>query len=231
MMKTVCLIALILGFLTLPLAAQLPAPSNVPSSSTTVNPPSAMGQGAATASASHQETVQLVTCIVQTLTMVLGFIFVVLQFRKYIAEITKTHDWNRRKSSQEACYEFLQSKVQDDWMAIHKSVIEDNVTYDQLDKAQQAAMLRVIYYFENLGISLKNNIVDVDIIWDYFGAVWPLCYESAKSLVARYRQIAKDDMVFEHFVKYAEEFEARNRQIDAKKRAAGSLPGKPKISG
>lgn len=175
--------------------------------------------------------VQIYLCFIQTIIMVFGFIFVILQFRKYVSEISKTHDWNRRKASQEACYKFLDSRIQDSWKPIHKAIVDENKTYDELEPKLQEDLLQIVYYFENLGISIKNNIVDEDIIWDYFGAIWPFCYECAKSLVTKYQLLTRDDMIFEHFVLFAQKFEERNRAIDSKKRAAGTLPGKPLITG
>ena len=176
-------------------------------------------------------TAGFVFCLVQTVTMIFGFTLVILKFRKYVMEISKTHDWNRRKASQEACYEFMNSRVQTAWASIYKAVIEERQAYEEVSESQQSEMREVIYYFENLGISLKNNILDEDIIWDYFGSVWPISYESAKGFVASSREQRSDDMIFEHFEDYAVKFVKRNQEIEQAKQNAGKVPGKPAIKG
>lgn len=182
-------------------------------------------------STNRQGTIQLVTCIVQTLTMVLGFIFVILQFKKYVAEITKTHDWNRRKASQDACYNFMQAPILACWNQIFVPVCEQKKSYEQLDATQKQALREFIMYLENLGICLKNHILDEDIIWDYFGSAWPLAYQCAKDFVKKAQEIRGDPQVYEHFEDYGILFGKRNDAVKEKQKGAVKNPGKPVIHG
>lgn len=206
------------------IAQSQPSSTNsAPSAVTGISPQSS------TTSAQHDRIILFAT-IAQTLTMVAGFIFVTLQFRKYVSEITKTHDWNRRKASQEACYTFMQSGVHDAWAAVRSSLIGGK-RFEDLPPEEQGKLHMVISYLENLGISIKNNIVDEDIIWDYFGYIWPFCYEASVAFITGERTRCHDDMICEHFEDYALRFKMENERILAEKSVAGKKPGKPRIKG
>jgi hypothetical protein len=211
--------------------AQVPAANTNPAPSASAVGGATSGTQASPTSTNRHDTIQLVTCIVQTLTMVLGFIFVILQFRKYVAEITKTHDWNRRKASQEACYNFMQGPVLECWNKVYAAVCEQTTTYDKLSDEQKEAIREVIYYLENLGICMKNHILDEDIIWDYFGSAWPRTYECAKGFVKASQELRQDPQVYEHFEDYGIAFKKRNDEVKSKQKQAVKNPGKPAIKG
>jgi len=177
------------------------------------------------------ENIDMGLKIVQLLVTALGFIFVVLQFRKNTQEVSKTHDWNRRKASQEACYQFTDPKVQTYWSSIYDDIIIKKKTYKELSDDKKADMLKIIYFFEYIGISMKNNILEEDIVFDLFGGIWPLCFFATKDFVEENQKSRDDDCVFEHFVSYALKFQKRYEDTQEKKKSVTRIPGKSKITG
>jgi hypothetical protein len=169
--------------------------------------------------------------IAQLVVTALGFIFVVLQFQKNTQEVSKTHDWNRRKASQEACYQFMDPTVQTHWSSIYDDVIIKGKHYAQLTDIQKIDVLKMIYFFEYIGISMKNNILEEDIIYDHFGSIWPLCYRATKDFVEENQKVRDDDDVFEHFVSYANKFQKRYDDTQEMTKFITRIPGKSKITG
>lgn len=178
-----------------------------------------------------QSSAPLIVSGIQVAITVLGFFFVVLQFKRAIAETTKTHDWNRRMASQQACYNFMQGFMQEHWNRIYESICEKQKAWAELDAPQKTSLREILYYLENLGIAMKNNILDEDIIWDYFGSIWPLCYKCAEKFVAQSRSLRNDPQVYENFEEVALAFQKRYEAVAEQKRQVGKIPGKPKIKG
>ena len=172
----------------------------------------------------------IIACV-QSVIMLLGFVFVVLQFRKQVQAVTKVHDWNRRKTSQQACYEFVESKTMEYWMEIREPIGLGGKKFDDLGDNEKKSLLYLLYYFENLGISIKNNILDEDIIFDYFGYIWPLCHQASEYFIAKDQKDRNDPMLYEHVVEYAKRFEAKDERLKEKRRESARIVGKDMITG
>jgi len=161
---------------------------------------------------------------------------VLIKINKHTKEISKTHDWNRRKASQEACYEFMHDPIHLHWNLVEEAILYEKKRFDKLSDGQKKSMYKIMDFFENIGISLKHNIMEADIIYDFFQSIWLPCYEATLPFIEKKQIERQDNSVFYYFAFYAKVFKNTSNELkdDLKKdaqRQVGKVPPKEKITG
>jgi hypothetical protein len=162
-------------------------------------------------------TFEIASLIIGTLSAIFVGCSIVLlakQLKLVIKANADNHDWNRRKASQEACYEFMRPPVVKSWNILFNTLIIKRKKYEQLSEEHQKEMRRVMNYFENLGVLIKYNIVDEDIIYDYFQSVWSLCYDATEEYISKSKMQYQDHTVFENFTTYAMKFRYNSDKLN-----------------
>ena len=163
--------------------------------------------------------------------LLLSVSLILWKINRNIKEVSKTHDWNRRKASQEACYEFMRSPIEESWNIVFEPIIIERKKYEELSEEHQKEMRKIMNYFENLGVLIKHTIVDKDIIYDFFQSIWFPCYEATEEYIAKSKTLYKNHSVFENFSTYAKEFRCNSDKLDEARKKAGRTSPKPKITG
>lgn len=165
----------------------------------------------------------------QILVLAVSAGLILVQIKNGIEEVSKTHDWNRRKASQDACYEFMHHPTAKCWNLIYEPLIVEEKDYFELNAEQKEAARTIMNYFENLGILIKHGIVDDVIIYDYFQSMWFRFFNASKEYVKSTQLSAGDETVFENFGKYALKFDRLNNDRNQAKHVAGTIQPKEKI--
>ncbi len=123
----------------------------------------------------------------------ISVLLILIKINKHTKEISKTHDWNRRKASQEACYEFMHDPIHQHWNLVEEAILYEKKKFDQLSDEQKKSMYKIMDFFENIGTSLKHNIVEEDIIYDFFQSIWLPCYEATQPFIEK-KKIERQDI-------------------------------------
>jgi uncharacterized phage-associated protein len=142
----------------------------------------------------------------------------------------KTHDWNRRKATQDACDDFLDPKLFALWQRIYDPVVQSGKLYGQLNKEEQQAVHTLLSFLESMAILIRHDVVDEKIVFDHFGTVWPPLYHCSKEFISETVGKRNDDRVFEHFVANAERFKQMTVELERRKRHAGKVKPRPKLT-
>lgn len=156
-------------------------------------------------------------------------------------QIKETHEWNRRKTSQETLsqlvtgeFPHLREKVEREFGC---KVWDHSETYDSkianLDQQQKGELeyqlVRLLNILETIVINIKNNIVDEDMCYDYLGWILIEYARWANSLIEDRRKKAGDPRVLKDFTDYAHSWSLR---LAGEKKAmvdGASVKGKPKL--
>ncbi len=128
----------------------------------------------------------------------------------FVWNIEKTYNWNKRKASQDACYEFMRHPTAKCWGLIYIPLVIEKKNYSELNPEQQEAARTIMGYFENLGILIKHRIVNEKIIYDNFQSTWRGFFNASKEYVKSTRLSVGDETVFENFDNYAPAFNRLN---------------------
>ena len=172
---------------------------------------------------------EVIFLALQTVVLAVSAGLVLWKIKKSIEEVAKTHDWNRRKASQEACYEFMHQPTATSWNKICEPIVREGKTYEELSNDQKEAARAIMNYFENLGILIKHSVVDKEIIYDYFQSTWHPFFDASRNYVENMRGVVRDETVFENFGRYAEDFSSLNRKREKARSEAGRIPPRGEI--
>jgi len=157
---------------------------------------------------------QTAVLMVQTVVLMVSVVLI-------LWKIKKTYDWNRRKASQDACYEFMRHPIAKFWGLIYIPVVIEKKNYFGLNPKQKEAARTIMDYFENLGILIKHSIVDEKIIYDNFQSTWCRFFNASKEYVKSTRLSVGDETVFENFDNYALAFNRLNNDRTQARRKEG----------
>ncbi|MBN2881801.1 DUF4760 domain-containing protein [Candidatus Woesearchaeota archaeon] len=156
----------------------------------------------------------------EKLTLILGTLnlFIVLSGVIYagiqVFLIRKTnkesHDWNKRKTTFELLTDFTSGnfpKLLDDLNKMSKLPIDESTNYNQIYRQvptnQQfefdRKLSQVLNYFEGIAVSIKNEIVDEDICFDYASVIYQIYYNWSKSYIEKRRKQTNSDTIYADF--------------------------------
>lgn len=165
-------------------------------------------------------TLTVISLLVSSIGTVLVGVSAVLLWR----QIRETHDWNRRKTSQEILgnltlgeFPALREKVEIDFgcQIWNKQETYDTKSAGLTDQEKQKlayAVLRVLNALETICIHMKNHIVDEDICYDYLGWILIQYVRWGRPLIEDRRSKAGDLRIFKVVSDFAEKWEVRFRQ-------------------
>lgn len=143
------------------------------------------------------------------------------QLSKLSRQIRETHEWNRRKTSQEILntlvfgeFPTLRGKVE---VELNCKIPDHNETYNLKrsglsddDKIKlDDALRRVLNILETIAINIKHNIIDEDICYDYLGWIMVEYHRWSATFIDHRRQQAGDPRVLIAFSEFAEKWAAR----------------------
>lgn len=151
-------------------------------------------------------------------------------------QVSDTHEWNRRKSSQEIMNNLVFGefpKLRNDIENIlHCNIPDQHQTYDTKivgisndDKLRlDAALRQLLNVLECIAINVKHKIIDEDICYDYLGWImseyyrWSIGFINARRSAGNQRALA----VFEEYgLKWSERIKSENQKmVEAGKVAA-----------
>lgn len=137
---------------------------------------------------------------------IIGAVLIVLQLRQ-------THLWNRRIATQTACNEFNSPHIYEHWKAFRKRVALGPVSHGSLNPDEEASVMVLLSYFETIGLLVKHNILDEELVFDCFGSLVPKLAESFDDCVQSFRKERNDKRVYERFSEMAMRFAIRSRKL------------------
>lgn len=152
-----------------------------------------------------------------------GANIIIIAISAYLILITlrKTQEWNRRKTT----HEFLNDLIFKEYTALSKVItydlaidVKDSTksyedwiyTLKPEDKLLLDYTLAKIYnIFEILAISIKNNIIDEDISYDFLGLMYTGYYKWGLNLIREVRKGNADDRTYRNFQECALKWQER----------------------
>ncbi|SHH33993.1 protein of unknown function [Chryseobacterium oranimense] len=164
-------------------------------------------------------------------------IVVIISARIAYNTLKKSHEWNRRKSTQEV----LRDLVLGDYPKYSKVLLDNGIkvflkteTYSNSldaiadDKKEEIinATKSIFNLFEFIAINIKNNSIDEDICYDYLGWMYTAYYNWGIEYIKTERLKANDDFrVLGNFEERAKIWCSRLE----KERKPNMIEGKPKL--
>jgi len=151
--------------------------------------------------------------------------------RQQLEEVAKEHDWNRRKSAHDLIVETSLGRFGE----IRRQLESGIDIYDekktcadvQLSDAQKVQLDAALNFLENICLSIKNNVVDEDIMFDAVAEILVGYHRWARPYITHWRKVSDD------FWSEIDPFEERwrVRMAEAKRRArdARANPGRPRL--
>lgn len=170
-------------------------------------------------------TTQFAFEVVKLSIAILGTALVVYQLRRSADATTKTHEWFRRRATQDANSEFLNPAIQEHWNRLYEPVVCNRKNYNKLTPEEQESVRALLSFLEHVAALIKHNIIDEEVAFDLLGGIWQVVRRCSKQFIDEYRANRGDDQVFELFVEIAELFSRMER--DAKERA--KVPPKERL--
>ena len=167
------------------------------------------------------ETLTIFSLLVSSIGTILVGVSAILLWR----QIRETHDWNRRKTSQEILgsltlgeFPALREKVEIEfdcqiWNRQETYATKSAGLTDQDKQRLAYAVIRVLNALETISIHMKNHIVDEDICYDYLGWILIQYVRWSGPLIDDRRRKAGDLRIYKVVSDFAEKWEQRfNRE-------------------
>ena len=142
-----------------------------------------------------------------------------LQIERADQQVSKEHDWNRRKAVVELSLDYsspervrVRQRLEEfaDWYDAAQS-------FDTLSEEQQRSFVpelkQMLNYLEGIAVAIKHNVYDRDIAYEFLGAHLPAVYRWSKPWIDAMRTRAGDPSIFEALETLARQWELRNRDI------------------
>ena len=156
-------------------------------------------------------------------------------------QIRSNHEWNRRKCTQETLdklvtgeFPELRKKLEVDlkcpiWRKDknYKSCTDPLPEEDR--KELDDSLMKVLNFFEIIGINMKNNIIDENICYDYVGWIYTEYLRWSQPFIEEIRKKAVEPRVLINFTNYAENWSKRIAEEKKEKPKNISIPGKNKL--
>jgi len=173
---------------------------------------------------------------------ILSLIVIILSVWLIWKTLKTSHDWNRRKTTQEILDKFvtgeipeLNSKIK---IEFNCKVYDESNTYIEFistikDEKEQDkfkdTLVRILNIFEVLSIDMKNNLVEEEICYDYLAWFFTAYYKFAKPLIEQKQKDANDPRVLINFTDYAEKWiNKKDNELIAHKEGL-KIKGKDKL--
>jgi uncharacterized protein DUF4760 len=142
-----------------------------------------------------------------------------LQIERADQQVSKEHDWNRRKAVVELSLDY--SSVER--IAVRQRLEQFADWYDpaqsflSLTEEQQREFVpdlkQMLNYLEGISVAVKHNVYDRDIAYEFLGAHLPAVYRWSRPWVESMRERAGDPSIFEAVETLSRQWELRNRDI------------------
>ena len=163
------------------------------------------------------------------------------QLSKVSQQMQETHEWNRRKTSQEVLHvlvfgEFptLRNTVESELgcnIPDPKETYETKIsTLTEEDKIKlDNALLKILNVLENIGINIKHNIIDDDICYDYLGWIMVEYHRWSFLFIDIRRKTAGDPRVLIGFSECAVRWQERIAREKTSMATSALVPAKVAI--
>ena len=154
--------------------------------------------------------------------------------RLQLQEMSKEHDWNRRKAAHDLIAESSLGKFGDIRRKFESRIpiYDRDLTSATLNpplSADEALQLdAVLNYLENVCLSIKNNVVDEDIVFDALSDILVAYWRWSKPYVNECRRTMSIDF-WKDLEPYELKWRMRDDELKAATRAAGLGPGRPPL--
>lgn len=187
--------------------------------------------------------VALASVVISAVSTVILAISAALLYR----QIKSTHDWNRRKTSQELLQNITQGEFQQALSALREAVKEKlhvdmqdrNKNYadlaDLLSKEEMRDVTRnlliVLNTMESIAIYMKNHVVDEDIVYNMSYTFFIDFYYWARPYIYDCRNLEDNEFIAAEYEHYAKAW-AERLAADKKKAASAKaqiVKGKPRL--
>ena len=142
-----------------------------------------------------------------------------LQIERADQQVSKEHDWNRRKAVVELSLDY--SSIER--MGVRRRLEEFADWYDAaqdfttLSEEQQRAfapdLKQMLNYLEGIAVAIKHNVYDRDIAYEFLGAHLPAVFRWSRPWIQSMRERAGDPSIFEAIETLSNQWELRNRDI------------------
>lgn len=136
-------------------------------------------------------------------------------------QIKSTHNWNRRKTSQEILnnlvtgeFPQLRYKLEQEFNCV---IWDKSHSYEtKVKNVSEKGLVdlnyhlsRILNIFETIAINIKNNIIEEDICYDFMGWIFTEYYRWSRSYIEEKRQQAGDQRVLGDFTNFADKWVKR----------------------
>jgi hypothetical protein len=178
------------------------------------------------------------TLVVSSFSTLLIGVYVALLLR----QIKETHEWNRRKTSQEILtnlttgeFPDLRQKLELDFMC---NVMDGEETYESVasrwarqDEKKKLeldyALKRLLNIFETVSINMKNHMIDEDICYDYLGDIAVQYSRWSKAFIEEGQRA--NPKAWEVFVDYTNRWSERIKLEEEKRKESVMVSGRRKL--
>lgn len=160
------------------------------------------------------------------------------QLSKLSKQMRDTHDWNRRKTSQETLnmlvfgnFPSLRAVIESE---LGCKIPDRNETYEikraklpDTDKVKLDNALReILNIFEAIAINIKHNMIDEDICYDYLGWIMVEYHRWSLPFIEARRRMANDSRILLVFSEFAEKWSTRISKEKQGTPTAAAVPAK-----
>ena len=172
---------------------------------------------------------QTAVLIVQIATVIV-LIVSVITLKK---QISKTHEWNRRKAAQDLVdhmfriryYELVEA-LEEISSADGKIIVNMNdqdqtysdVVHDGNKKRIRQHLRPLLGFCEEIALGVRHNIYDKDLAYDYFGFLAPSIFRWSEPFIKEVRQEAEDQTIYIEMEELGREWAKRNKEEAEKAR-------------
>ena len=142
-----------------------------------------------------------------------------LQIERADQQVSKEHDWNRRKAVVELSLDYsspervrVRQRLEEfaDWYDAAQSF---NTLSEEQQRSFVPELKQMLNYLEGIAVAIKHNVYDRDIAYEFLGAHLPAVYRWSKPWIDTMRERAGDPSIFEALETLARQWELRNRDI------------------
>ena len=161
-------------------------------------------------------------------------------------QIKETHDWNRRKATQEMLQSIADGSVRDILRRLREEfdcdvAAEPPPEYEQVlaaipaDKQKdfKAILITLTNLFEAVAIGIRHNVFDENIAYDYLGKMVPASYFFAEPLVEERRKRVGFDRAIGSLeycaVRWQERLEGERPAAQKRRRQRELVPARPSL--
>ncbi|GEM_PF-2397309 len=181
---------------------------------------------------------EIIALIISTVSILIAGISLFFAWRK----LTETHEWNRRKSTDDALRFLVSGDYQKLTDEFHKIIpfeewTKTDTTYQDicqtLNDEERILITKyswdLLNIFEALCIGIKNNILDEDICYDYLAFILPRFFHWSQHFIQERRTISGELRLYLELETIANKWSKRKKEQDANARQSLQIKGKSKL--